>query len=349
MAGYKITVPIEKAETSDGRWVVRGKAAGVGHVDDEKQTLRAEAIERLARRINDTPIPFKDWHAKNTSFSEMGVVTSATVTPDFELDVEVELDQKHPFAQLLWQKLDEGKQYGMSIGGKSEDWKVEEVDGEKVLAVYDVDIDEISLTTKPLWSPSLGTVIKKAIDEEQQSESVEGENKVAEETTPVVADTPAPESQTESTSAPENVESVTEPVAVEKAVSTDTAREGQKMARLVKHIQETNRLLSELGLAEVIKEDSKADAVEAVQVVEKSTDESEDPISRLIEMLKADKKEIKDELELLKSQIADTPVPGVLQRRDPAEEAIEILKSADPMERMRLGLALKFNEGDKFR
>jgi hypothetical protein len=343
MAEYKLTVPIEKSETSDGRWIIKGKAAGINHVDAEKQTLRAPAIERLARRINEQPIPFKDWHAKNTSFSELGVVTSAKVSSDFELDVEVELDKRHPFSQLLWGKMDDGKQYGMSIGGKSEDWKVEEEDGQKVVAVYDVDIEEISLTTKPLWTPSLGTVIRKAIDEEQHSESVEGVETVEVETTTVVADsTPAPE---EVTSAPENVTDA-ETVVVEKAVNADTARERQKVAKLVKYVKGIDNLLTELGLSGDSDQET-TPAVETIQVVEKSEDEESDIIS----LMKSQLQEQKEAIELLKSQIPSTPVPGVLVRQDGDAEAIEVLKSKDidPRERIRYGLAIMHNEVNKLR
>jgi hypothetical protein len=345
MAEYKLTVPIEKSATEDGRWVIKGKAAGIGHVDEQGMTLRSAAIERLAKRINEQPVPFKDWHQKNNSFAEMGVVTSAKVTPEFELDVEVELDQKHPFAQLLWGRMDEGKQYGMSIGGKSSDWKAEDENGTKVLAVYDVEIDEISLTTKPLWTHSLGTVIKKAIDEEQQSESVEGVEIVADTT---VADDLTPES-VETTSAPESVVT-TEEVVVEKAVTTDTARELQKVAKLVKHIQATDALLRELGLVDVVTDPTETTAVETVQIVEKSVDEtsSNDRLSALEARLQAQTSEI----EILKAQIPDTTVPGLMTRqKDADKEAIEILMSSeiDPRTRIRYGLALAHNEAEKLR
>ena len=340
MAEYKLTVPIEKSKREDGRWVITGKAAGIGHVDEQGMTLRQDAIKRLARKINEQPVPFKDWHQKNSSFSEMGVVTSASVSPEFELDVEVELDPKHPFAQLMWERMDEGKQYGMSIGGKSSDWKQESENGKSVLAVYDVDIDEISLTTKPLWTHSLGTVIKKAIDEET-AESVEGVEVVEVATTVVADSTPAPE---EVTSAPENV-TETEPVVLEKAVNTDTARERQKVAKLVKHIQATDALLRELGLVEADQETTPA--VETVQIVEKSADEESDTISLMKSQLQAQQEAI----EILKAQIPSTPVPGVLVRQDKDAEAIEVLKSKDidPRERIRYGLALLHNEGDKLR
>jgi hypothetical protein len=330
MAEYKLTVPIEKSATEDGRWVIKGKAAGIGHVDEQGMTLRSAAIERLAKRINEQPVPFKDWHQKNNSFAEMGVVTSAKVTPEFELDVEVELDQK---------------QYGMSIGGKSSDWKAEDENGTKVLAVYDVEIDEISLTTKPLWTHSLGTVIKKAIDEEQQSESVEGVEIVADTT---VADDLTPES-VETTSAPESVVT-TEEVVVEKAVTTDTARERQKVAKLVKHIQATDALLRELGLVDVVTDPTETTAVETVQIVEKSVDEtsSNDRLSALEARLQAQTSEI----EILKAQIPDTTVPGLMTRqKDADKEAIEILMSSeiDPRTRIRYGLALAHNEAEKLR
>jgi hypothetical protein len=343
MADYKITIPITKSDT-DGKWLIKGRASGLG-VDQESQVMRPAGIERLAKRINETPVPFRDTHMKNSILNELGVVTKATVSPDFGLDIEVELDKKHPSSKWLWESLDDGKQFGMSVHGQSNDFKVEQENGKPVLAIYDVEIDEVSVTTRPMWSPSFGTVIKKSIDEETHK-SVEEVVNMPPEDNAVVEEVVVEEVVEEVTSAPEIV---TEPETVEvaKAVTTDTAKEAKKLAKLASLVAQTNAVLLELGIVLPAAEETVTDSAVVTEIpVEKSeVDETPDRISQI----EAQLQEATETIEILKSQIPSTPVPGVLVRKSAIDELQESFNSMDPSSRMRAALAALHNETEKLR
>ena len=348
-------LPLEKAERDDGKWIIKGKASGLG-VDQENYIMRPQAIQSMARSINESPVPFKDWHPKGSILGEdLGVVISAQVSPEWDLDVEVELDPTHPISQRIWSQIDKGKQYGMSVHGKAEDFKVEfeQSIGKNALAIYSVDIDEVSITTKPIWTPSLGTVIKKAIDE-AESKSVDIGD-ISNMETPVqvgdvitVTDTNQPtdsepivakNEEVVTSSAPENVVAASELVVVEKAVSTDTAREARKLAKLVTLHKQFGTLLEELELTVEPQSNSIDESSEPV-TVEKSASDDDDRYIRLEKALN----ETRDQLEILKSQIPDTPIPGVLIRKNEVDEIREAMESMDPRERLLVGLAAMHNE-----
>jgi hypothetical protein len=352
MADYDITIPITKSER-DGRWIIKGRAAGLG-VDKENQVLRPVAIQRLAKQINDHPIPFKDHHLRNSIAEDLGYLISATVSEDFDLDVEVELDKKHPTSKWLWESLDDNKQFGMSIQGNSNEFRLEKEDGKTVLAVYDVNLNEVSATTRPMWSPSFGTVVKKAIDAETSNSFAEGismdpEDVVVDETT-AVDEVPQPEAEV--TSAPEIVAPETDPVVIEKAVSADTAKDERKLTKLVTLVGQLNTLLTELGIA--VEEPAVTDSVAEALPVEKSDSApaADDRLVKLETALQETTAKLEEQaqtIEILKSQIPDTPLPGVLIRKSAADELRETFATMDPRQRLRAGLAALHNETEKLR
>jgi hypothetical protein len=337
---FKLTVPLAKSDREDG-WFITGVAAGTD-VDSEGDRITPNAIAKMAEQINTSPVPFKDWHATNTILSDMGEVCKAWLTDDNALGVEVQLDQKHPAAQYLWGKLDDGKQYGMSIQGDAgKYWYSTEksANGRAVREIDEVLLNEISATTKPIYTPSFGTVLRKAIDE-AEAKSVPTGDKSSVDETPVTTgeSTAAPETTEQVAAAPANAPEVVAEVA--KAVSADTARDAKGLAKLVKFHNEMGTLLTELGIDVTASDPAPAAAPSTDNTAEvaKSTDEELLSLvrsqSEVIALLKAD-------LETVKERIPETTGPGVAVRKSESEEALEEwnrIRSEDPARALRLAL-----------
>lgn len=341
---FKITMPIRKSDREDG-WYVTGVAAGT-EVDSEGWRLTERCIGRMAEQAESKSVYARDWHEKNSIMSDMGTVQKSWVTPSFELGVEVELDQDHPKAQWLWKKLGEGKQFGMSVLGDVPDtgYSIEKSSGERIVVIDDVEWEEVSFTTKPIYTPSFGTVLRKAIDEAEAKSVPTGDNTSVDDVTPVTTGEETTETPVEVAVAPTEAQEQ-EVTTVEKAVSTTTTRDAKGLAKLVKQYHEMGTLLVDLGID--VNEPAPAQEAEAstdTTVVEKSTDESKDDselltlVKSVVETLTAQKAEI----ESLKERIPETSAPGITVRKSEAEEAIETwntLRQENPREALRLALA----------
>lgn len=327
---FKLVVPLVKAERSDG-WYILGVAAGTG-VDKDGDELTPVAIQRLAEQINSERIPLRNHHKKDSITEDLGYLVKATVTPDFQLTVEAKLDEDHPEAQYLWKKLDQGKQYGMSIHGQSVGW-YREAKGNKPVRKHNlVLLDELSVTTRPVFTPSLGSVLRKAIDEAGSSLANEGETmatstQTGEVTTNGTAQSSAPETDTST---------------VEKATTLTPSQQ------LVKD------LMADDGFVTLIKA-SVAEATKSQEQPAKSDDstdssKSEDIVEIVKSTITAVSQSFESKLEALASRIPEQSGPGVLQKSE--EETVQdILTSLkdDPRARLRLGLAARSGELDKVR
>jgi len=181
-ANFKYTFPIAKADERDGELYVYGEATGP-EVDIQNERMAPSAIEDFALQIRTAmdkgePIPFTEIHQRDGVFKDLGEVISGWVTPDFHLGVEVHLDKENPAAVFLHKQLKKGKKMGMSIFGNvpsRDSFKDEMVEvGKSVRTFYKVNLESIGRTTMPVWYPSLGTVLAKAVDE-----AAEGDNTVS--------------------------------------------------------------------------------------------------------------------------------------------------------------------------
>jgi hypothetical protein len=338
---FNITIPLQKSDREDG-WYVTGIAAGTD-VDSEDWKLTENCITKFVQQVGERQVPFKDWHAKNTIMSEMGTVEKAWITPNFEMGVEVALDQDHPGAQWLWKQLSKGKQYGMSVAGDVPEsgYRIEKSGtGKRIVVIDEAELEEISCTTKPIYTPSFGTMLRKAIDE-AEAKSVPTGDKSSVDETPVTTD----EQTTETTAvvAATPAEAQEQPVtSVQKAVSTDTVRDAKGLAKLVKQYHEMGTLLVDLGIDVSAPATEEAPSTDTT-VVEKSTDESTDD-SELLALVKSvveTNSALKAEIESLKERIPEVTAPGVTIRKSEAEEAFEAwgnLRRDNPKEALRLAL-----------
>lgn len=379
---FDLKIPFEKSAREDG-WYIRGVAAGPG-IDNDPKTgpmrLRDEAFPRMVARLNEANVPFKDWHARNTILSEeLGRVEHAEIIEGGYMVVDVKLDEDHPTSQYLWKALGKGKQFGMSIGGEilpSDLHMVyEKALGRSVADVSDVHIDEISIATKPIYAPSLGTVIRKAIDE-ALAESVDtgDTSPMPEETpqagteTPPQADSTQPadegnttvdttETQVTTTSAPETVVGEeTTPVVVEKAVNADTKRDVQKLSKLVKMHEEMGTLISDLGLkiaggpeTETTPATTTETAVPTVIEHASTEDDEATRIQKAVEEATAGlRAEFAQQLEAIRDTIPGTKVPPLRVSKGLDEDAQAAYDKLSISDKLRLHLAASHGELDQY-
>lgn len=340
MPDFKLTIPLQKSERTDG-WYITGVAAGT-EVDTEGDVLTPECIQKFVNQINNSPVPFRDWHAKNTILSDMGQVEKAWVLPDFQMGVEVELDQDHPGAQYLWRSLDKGKQYGMSVEGKVHDYEYDTArksnTGRFGRDIKDVTLDEISATTKPIYTPSFGTVLRKAIDEAEAESVRKGETTV--ETVTPTADAPETQTLVEEVATPTTS---TETPVVAKAVNAKAARDA--ITELVKHHQAMNAIIEGLGLSDGAIA-TKTDSTETVETAKSATDPTDTTVSLVKSAINEATASLRAEIESLRERIPETKGPGVLVSKSEAEEAAEIVAELrkDPRRALRAGLAAQRGE-----
>jgi hypothetical protein len=269
---FKYTFPISKAERRADGLYITGEASGP-EVDATMERMAPEAITRFAAQIRlmadaGTPLQYRDAHAADGVFRDLGDITNAWIDERFHLGIEVKLDEDSAAATYLFRQLEKGKQFGMSIAGSVLDFIDEfsaEV-GRTVRTYKDVVLAEISNTTRPAWTPSLGTVLSKAIDDAAaESLAKTGENVKPEKDTLVAAD----ETVADET-AKADAEAATEDETTEKAVETT-----EDEAETAKS-DDTDTDAEAVADATEKSADADADEAPAADVTEKATEEDAD-------------------------------------------------------------------------
>lgn len=264
---FRYTFPIAKAEQRTDGFFLVGEASGP-EIDATDERMAPEAITRFAAQIEQmahagNPLQYRDAHALDGVMRDLGVLTRAWIDERFHLGVEVKLDEDSPAAMYLFRQVLKGKQFGMSVAGAVMDYEDEFVAevGRHIRTYKDVLLNEISNTTRPAWTPSLGTVLSKAIDEAAAESVARSGETVSDKNTLVTGEAEA---------AP----------ADETAKAEDAAPEGEveKAEENTEEVAETAK--SEEAEAEVEKTDAEdapaLDAEEADAATEKSADESAD-------------------------------------------------------------------------
>lgn len=339
-AAFKYTVPISKAEVDEDGLYIVGEATGP-EIDSQEERLDPNAIKAFTAQIADRvaagdPIPYLDEHDKSTSgrgvLRHLGDIVEGEITDNDHLKIKVRLNEDNPAATFLYRQIQAGKKFGMSINGEVLEFADELVKsiGRKVRTFKSVILTHVANTTRPVWTPSLGTVLNRAVEkaladegdgEEMAEETVVESTKVTEET---ATETPATETTTEETTTEETrVEETTETPAEETNESTSLD-------------DKINALLT--GFATLV-EAMKAQTAAPVEVSrseetpepEISKSESDDKVARL----EAELAEIKER--------SATPTPPVLTKAQ-TEEFEGIMKSMSPQERLRVALAAQHGE-----
>ena len=369
-AQWKYVIPIEKSEfgEDDTPWLIQGVVAGPNYVDSAGDEFLPEAIQTMATYINENPLPLKDWHGLNPKYNvntifddEMGETTRAWVDPETgELNVEAELDKTQPGAQWLRNKIvNKKRKFGLSVHGIATPPQVISKGGKLVKQIVSVIPDEISLTTRPFYQPSLGTVISKAIDEAVEAESVEqGDKSDMSKDAPKAADAPmSPEENKDSLlptvdAEPEKegvtpVTEVPEPDVMQNVVVAEPQEdvaveksENELPAALVASLETTirNIVRQEIGNSKVEPVAPSAAETPAENAVEKS--EVDQPVDPILVLSKA-VEELSAKLERIEENVPEVKAPGVLvQKGEDMDELRAKLAELPAAERIRLGFQL---------
>jgi hypothetical protein len=343
---------IDKASSVDdtGDWRIVGVLSGPDYVDAEDMEMSEEALNKVVERINEAPIPLKDWHAKNTIMSEMGEVYKAWRSDEGLVMVEAMLDKDHPSSGWLLRKIEKGKKFGLSVGGRAAHNIIEKA-GRKIIQLLDVIPSEVSLTTKPFFQPSFGTVIRKAIDE-AEAESVEKGDKSSmsnEKDTPKAVDVevkvnnPVPDVGTQDGDpASEGAQPADTNPPLDNSVSQVPAPqvvEKSQQSEAILALTETIRTVVREELSALSAKDAAPAA--ASQPTEEPVEKSEDDKFAVLEKALAD---TRAQLELVKENIPGVKEPGVLISKSEAEQLAETLNAMDPRERLLFGLRASHKE-----
>lgn len=357
MSEWKHTLTIEKADFGDDRWIIEGVVTGPGYVDAEGDEFLPQAIQGIADFINSNPIPLMDWHGKNAvntiMDAELGEVYKAWVDDEGLLRVAAELDKDVPTSQWLRKKMDpnmlppgkEPKKFGMSVKGLAQNVRGALQDGKLKRQIADLIPSEVSLTTRPFFQPSFGTVISKAMDE-ASAESVAGDkSSMSDEVTPQVDQDVKPESESDSdkvldAAADAGVETTpdsdtvkdaaesADDVAVEKS---DADKEAEALTLLI-----TNIVRREIGNSKVEPVVPSAPETPADTAVEKAQDDQPDRLA-VIEKALAD---LGVNVERLLENTPEVSAPGVLVAKSDVDTAREAFASMDASQRIRAGFQL---------
>lgn len=332
-AKFKYNIPDVRIVKSldESEWIIAGIAAGP-EPDAAGERFSLEAAEMVADQINRSPIALTDWHAKNSVLGEpIGEVYKAWVTPEGELGVEARLDKVHPSAKYVYEKLQAGKQLGLSVGGHVKKY-IDHIEkaGQKIRTFTSLVLDEVAVTTKPWYQPSLGTVISKAIDEAEEAKSVEeGDNAVEKTVTPQADASTTPEAQTPADTAAATSTGSNEPV-IEK--SQVDAIIDALIARVDARIDEKFATLQAASQPVTQTEDTSG-------TTEKS--QASDDKGLTVEKAFA---EIIRRISVIEERVPEQSGPGVLVQKSEIDEFKEMVSAMDPSTRLRFAFRA-MNEG----
>lgn len=337
-AAFKYTIPITKSQADDDGLFIFGEASGP-EVDLHDERLDDSAIADFAAQIKDRyaqgePVPYLDEHPKDGGrgvLRHLGDLVDGEVTEKGHLWVKVRLHEDNPAATFLYRQIQAGKKFGMSVSGNVNSWADEVVKsvGRKVRTFKSVTLDHIANTTKPVWTPSFGTVLNRAIEKalsegETMAEEIVVESAKNEETPTNDQDTAVEETTN-------NAESTTEEP--ENSVLDSMNEKIDKMAAAV------------LALADSIKPTvtETPEPVTAKSEAEETTGETvEKSLADRMSELEAALVQKSEEIEELK-KLPATPRPPVITKSE-QEELTDLLKSMSPEERLRFAFAAQRGE-----
>ncbi len=364
-ATFKYTFPIAKAEERADGFYITGYASGP-EVDVENERMTTDAIEKFSAQINGAPdgdkLVYRDAHAPDGVLRDLGDITKAWVNEHFHLGIEVKLNMDNPAAAFLFKSINKGKQYGMSIAGRVNDYIDEFVEGSGIVRTYkDVSLDEISNTTRPAWYPSFGTVLAKSIKDASSTDADLGETlkneglldeTVVEETTeksgedldianaPIVDETGEDDDVSTDKSADESTD------------DTEVAKAGRKVsgataAKLIGLYESMGEELRNLGVLESTEEETTSEKA-ASGTEEDITEKTGEVDATADTITKSDLDALVSELAKANERIATleatprTQLPGVINdatRKSALDEYDELLSKASPAEKLRVAFA----------
>ena len=142
---------IEKAvPTDDENEMILEGVASTTNVDHDHERMTKEAIDSMARVINEKGVPLRVEHSKEDD-AVIGSVYQATVDERNQLHIKARLDKSHLTATTLYRAMKTGSKMGFSVGGivKHAMQEFSEKLGKVVKTFYDVALNEVSVTPRP--------------------------------------------------------------------------------------------------------------------------------------------------------------------------------------------------------
>lgn len=356
-APFKYTIPILRATEEGGDLFLEGEATGP-EVDVYDSRIHPQVIASFQEQITTRaqmgdPIMYRDTHAQgilgeNPVMADLGEIVAAAVTDEDHLVVRVRLDKENPAALYLHKQITRGKKFGMSIGGEVLAFADEYIrDAGRIVRTFtNVVLDHIANTTQPAWTPSLGTVLMRAVEKAMQGDNMDPEVPAPE--------TPAPtegveESVVEAAAdVAEAVAEQTEEAQVDEAVAEETTEESTEVHTIeASALQPIADAVAALASAVSTLMANQTPAPVAVTRSVDSTDaapsvESESPVAendsevmRAIESLRTELAAANDRIRQLEAEPAGNE-PGVINRSE--TNLHEELGKLDPHSRLLLGL-----------
>jgi hypothetical protein len=366
MSEWKHVLTVEKSLYADDKpWYIEGVVSGPGYVDIAGDEFLPDALKQIADHINSYGVPLKDTHGRNVDEfktimdSEMGEITKAWIDDEGLLHVGGELDKTHPTSVWLRARTDpnelppgkEPKKFGLSMHGITENPRVVMAAGQIKRQIADLIPDEISLTTRPFFQPSLGTVISKAMDEaaaealatgDKSSMSDEVTPKADEKTVEVEVETKEVSVVNAADADPAEVEPVNPELNLEDAAKDDIVgvavvekSEDAQVSAMVTALETSirNIVRQEIGNSKVEPVVPEAAASAPVEVV---VEKSEDRLTIIEKAILG----LSENMERLLDTVPETRAPGVLIAKSEIDEAREALAGLSPSERIRRGFEL---------
>lgn len=148
---FPFTFYIEKATPveENGKLIVEGIASTI-NVDHDNERMAGDALESMARIINQDSVPLRLEHSKDDN-AVIGSVYKAWVDERNQMWIRAAIDPAHPSGPMLHDSLKQGAKFGLSVGGRVKNAIRELVEstGKYVKTFYDVVLDEVSVTRKP--------------------------------------------------------------------------------------------------------------------------------------------------------------------------------------------------------
>lgn len=355
-APFKYTLPITRAYTSNGDLFIRGEASGP-EIDLFDTRMDPALIDSFAGQIQTRstegqPLVYRDTHNPDGVLTELGELIEASVTEDQHLFVTVRLDRENPAAVHLHRQVARGKKYGMSIGGTVVDYVDEYVEslGRVIRRFTNVVLDHVANTTMPAWTPSLGTVLTRAVEKALTEESTLENEELAPEQPETEGTQEAPAEEVERTDAAEHEHTDACDHGTAEAAAEEAAAEPETTERVYTASEFAPIAEAVAALATAVAAlTATAPEAEAEAPVEEPTDAarsaSESPVAEnddlvvlrgAIESLRTELASANDRIRQLEAEPAGNE-PGVIERS--AEPDLqEELARLDPHTRLVIGL-----------
>ncbi len=139
---FDLTVPLAKVwQDEDGEMWFEGVASST-RLDRQHERMTPNAIQKMAGHVGLDLLPSH----KAGPLEELGRVDEAWVDND-QFRVAGRLDSSSPRARRLFEKVAEGRTYGLSVGGRVTKafWRYDDEAGRQVRHIDDVELDHVAV------------------------------------------------------------------------------------------------------------------------------------------------------------------------------------------------------------